>query len=269
MELLREWANWKSNGAPFVLESDRADLSPAISAGIAVTIRNWPDAYQAPDFCKPGDHRLHLGLLPQPFLGDLRRASIYVLLLNPGLSPRDYYGEDRVGEYRKALVANLRQEFKRGSLPFLFLDPQYSWHSGFSWWHGKLAGVISCLSDVWAVSFAEARAWLARELASIELVPYHSPSFRDSGDWVKKLRSVALARALVHNVVVPRVRRGEAIVIVTRRARDWNMREGDFSKRESSKIVIYNEQEARAAHLSPKSRGGKAILRHLARKYQR
>jgi len=227
-----------------------------------ITIRNWPDAYRAADFCAPKDHRLHLGLLPQPFLGDLRRASIYILLLNPGLSPRDYYGEDKVGEYRKALVANLRQKFKRGSLPFLFLDPQYSWHGGFSWWHGKLARVISCLANRWAVSFAEARARLARELASIELVPYHSPSFRDPGGWIRNLESVALARAFVSDTVVPRVRRGEAIVIVTRQAKVWNLPR-------HSRIVRYSGQQARAAHLSPESPGGRAILRHLARKDRR
>lgn len=262
MDLLRAWAEWKRNRPPFVLKSDRVVLSSARSARAVITIRNWPDAHRAADFCAPKDRRLHLGLLPQPFLGDLRRASIYILLLNPGLGPPDYYGEHEVGEYRKALVANLRQEFKRGSLPFLFLDPQYAWHGGFAWWHGKLAGVISCLAETWAVPFAEARARLARELASIELVPYHSPSFWDAGGWIRDLQSVALARAFVCDIVVPRVRRGEAIVIVTRQAKVWNLPR-------HSRIVRYSGQQARAAHLSPESPGGRAILRHLARKDRR
>jgi len=224
-----------------------------------ITIRNWPDAHRAADFCAPKDHRLHLGLLPQPFCGDLRRASIYVLLLNPGLGPCDYYGEHEVPEYRKALLANLKQECDRASCPFLLRDPQYSWQGGFGWWHWKLAGVMSRLADTWAVSFAEARAGLARELASIELVPYHSPSFRDAAGWIQDLQSVALARAFVRDVVVPRVRRGEAIVIVTRQVKAWNLPK-------HSRIVCYSGQQARAAHLSPHSPGGRAILQHLARK---
>jgi hypothetical protein len=66
------------------------------------------------------------GLLPQPFIGDLRLASIYVLSLNPGLQPSDYYGEYAVPEYRNAFLANLKQQFHEKAPPFIFLDPHYS-----------------------------------------------------------------------------------------------------------------------------------------------
>lgn len=161
-------------------------------------------------------------------------------------------------EYRKALLANLKQEFKPGSLPFLFLDPHYSWHGGFAWWQGKLAGVISLLADTLSIPFACARARLARELASIELVPYHSPSSRDGGDWIRHLHSVCLAGEFVRDTVVPRVRSGQAIVIAARQVEVWDLPN-------HPRIIRYSPQEARAAHLSPGSRGGKAILRHLAR----
>jgi|HubBroStandDraft_3_1064219.scaffolds.fasta_scaffold33427_2 hypothetical protein len=262
MNLLGEWASWKPEGPPYTLNSDQVVLRLPRSARAIVTKRNWPDAHQASDFCAPEDRRLHLGLLPQPFLGDLHRASIYVLLLNPGLGPHDYYGEYEVPEFRKALLANLKQKFKRGSLPFLFLDPQYSWHGGFAWWHAKLTRVIARLVESWAVPFAIARARLARELASIELVPYHSPNFRDAGGWIRDLRSAALARAFVKDIVLQRVKRGKAIVIVTRQAKVWNLPK-------HSRIVSYSGQQARAAHLSPDSPGGKAILSHLLRTNQR
>jgi hypothetical protein len=61
-----------------------------------VTLGGWLEAYRSLDYCASHDRRLHLGLLPQPFFGDLRRASIYVLLLNPGLGPDDYYDEYEV-----------------------------------------------------------------------------------------------------------------------------------------------------------------------------
>ena len=262
MDLLREWARWKRNSPPFVLKGDRTVFDTAGNSRATITIPRWRDYYEAPDFCAPKDHRLHLGLLPQPFFGDLRRASIYVLLLNPGLGPHDYYGEYAVPAFRKALLANLRQDFRRGSVPFLFLDPQFSWHGGFAWWHGKLAGVISSLATTWSVPFAAARFRIAHELACIELVPYHSSNFRDAGDWIARLKSVALARAFVHDVVVPRVRRGRAIIIVTRQVKIW-----DLPKH--PRIVCYSNQEARAAHLSPESQGGKAILNHLARTNKR
>lgn len=257
-DLLGEWAGWEHDEAPFILEADRVVLTSHRSTRAHVTINGWSAAYEAEDFGAPGDKRLHLGLLPQPFCGDLRTASVYVLLLNPGLGLTDYYGEYEVAEYRLALLATLKQEFRQGSIPFLFLNPQFAWHGGFGWWHGKLAGVIERLAAMWSVPFAEARARLGRELAGIELFPYHSGAFRDAGGWIRDLHSVALARRFVQNTVIPRVERGEAVAIVTRQAKVWNLPE-------HPRIIRYSPAEARAAHLSPGSRGGQAILSHLSR----
>ncbi len=255
MNLLQEWANWKASKPPFVLDSDQAVLGSERNARRIVTIESWPKAYRAADFCAPKDSRLHLGLMPQPFLGDLRRASIYILGLNPGLGPGDYYAEYEVARFRRALLANLKQN-KRRSFPFLFLDPQYAWHGGFAWWHGKLAGVIARLAQTRNVEFAKQRAQLARELASIELVPYHSS--KSPGGWIR-LESVSLALTFVHNSVVPRVRSGKAIAIAIRQTKIWKLpKEIGF--------VSYTRQEARAASLSPDSRGGRAILDHLRRR---
>jgi hypothetical protein len=222
-----------------------------------VTYRSWREASGAADFCAPGDSRLHLGLLPQPFLGDVRRATIYTLLLNPGLGPDDYYGEYEVPEYRAALLANLKQTSRGASaIPFLFLYPQFAWHGGFDWWHGKLAKVIERLASARRVSFSEARRHLASVIASIELVPYHSAAFKNTGGLIRKLRSVDLARRFVADFVLPRVQSGEAIVIVTRKVKAWNLPEHPG-------VVTYSAAQARAAHLTPDSPGGKAILRHL------
>jgi len=137
---------------------------------------NWQEAFRAPDFCAPGDNKLHLSLLPQPFIGDVKNASIYILELNPGLGPSDYYGESEVPEYHDALLANLQQDFSKSDLPFLFLDPKFAWHGGFDWWHGKLAKVIEELQSLIppnktnTCKFAEARYLLASNLASM-MVP--------------------------------------------------------------------------------------------------
>jgi hypothetical protein len=254
LNLLQEWSNWQASRPPFVLKLDKAALGSKRNARRIVTIESWPKASRARDFGAPKDSRLHLGLLPQPFLGDLRRASIYILGLNPGLGPGDYYAEYKVPKFRKALLANLKQKFKRDSLPFLFLDPQYAWHGGFAWWHRKLADVIARLAQTRKEEFAKARAYLARELASIELVAYHSS--KSAGGWVRRLPFVSLARAFVHDFVIPRVRRGEAVAIAIRQEKIWGLpKEIGF--------VSYTSQEALAASLSAHSRGGRAILQHL------
>ena len=112
--LLEEWARWRPLGT-LILDGDREALRQARSSRQAVINRSWRAAYRAGDFAAPGDNRLHLGLVPQPFIGDLRRASIFVLLLNPGLSPSDYYGEYQVPSFRRALLANLSGLDRRGN----------------------------------------------------------------------------------------------------------------------------------------------------------
>lgn len=256
VDLLDRWGEWRAGSAPYILDADRDLLASKRSIDASVVRTSWRQAFSADDFCAPGDARLHLGLLPQPFIGDLQHASIYLLLLNPGLSPDDYFGEYEVPSFGDAMVANLKQQFSNNSLPFLFLDPQYSWHSGFAWWHSKLAHVIVQLAQAWRISFAAARARLGASLASIELFPYHSASFRDADGWLRNLPSAKLARAFVRDVVMPRVQQRQAIVIVTRKFQEWDLPHVEG-------VVVYSAAEARAAHLTPDSPGGHAILGHL------
>jgi hypothetical protein len=248
MDLLSAWSEWNPTTPPFVLDGDSVS---------GVTFKSWQAAVTEPDFCKPNDQRLHLGLLPMPFIGDLRRATIYILSLNPGLGPHDYYGEYKVPAYRRALLANLKQKFNPGTVPFLFLDPQYSWHGGFRWWHGKLRGIIAKLADIEGIAFANARTKLANEIASIELFPYHSSRFHGGRGW-KGLKSVELAQKFVRDVVLPRVEKNEAIAVVIRKAKLWGIphRPG---------IVLDGGGEAQAAHLTPRSRGGRAIVKRLTK----
>ena len=223
---------------------------------------SWEEAMQAHDFCAPNDQRLHLGLLPIPFMGDMLNASIYVLMLNPGLSPCDYYGECQVPTFRQALLANLRQEPLKEVMPFISLDPQFAWHSGFDYWHGKLRKVIQKLKEARKTTFAEARSELGAKLAVVQLVPYHSASFTDSGGLLDCLPSVQLARKFVQETVATRVRAKQAIAIVARQAERW-CRYLPEDLTDHPGVTKYNPSQARGASLSPTSPGGRAILCHL------
>ena len=257
--LLDAWARWKPRRAPFLLDTDREAFRSRRSRDSTVTRTSCRKAIRASDFAAPGDTRVHLGLLPQPFVGDLRRAKVYILLLNPGLGSGNYFAEYEVPAFRKAILSTIRQRFTGKAPRFLFLDPRFAWDGGFQWWHGKLARVIERLAKRWKVPYARARTRLANSLASIELFPYHSASFRDGDRWLRNLTSVTLARNFVHDVVLPRVRSGKAILIVTRKLAAWRLPR-------CRGVVRYRASEARAAHLTPESRGGKAILRHLAKR---
>jgi len=263
MNFLDVWANWDPDSPPFVLDGDREVFLSKRSSDAVRICRSWQEAYQTTEFCAPGgfcargDTRLHLGLLPMPFFGDLRRASVYMLFLNPGLGPYDYYAEYEVPTYRAAILANLKQQPRDGHPPFPFLDPQLSWHGGFRYWHGKLAGVIEQLAQQWRVPFAAARLHVGSAIACIQLLPYRSVEFKDADRWLRRpLKSVALARSFVADYVVPRVHSGEAIAIVLRKVAEWDLPSHPG-------VVTYGAGEARGAHLTPSSRGGNAILEQL------
>src|SRR5258708_18252783 len=192
--LLEEWAQWQPSSPPFVLDADMKWLASARCARSVLITHTWEQSVSADDFGAPGDTRLHLGVLPQPFFGVLRRASIFILLLNPGVGPSDYYGEHKVPEFRSAMLRNLTQQFAPSEVPFLFLDPRFSWHGGFEWWHSKFAHIIGRLAHAWEVSYSQARYRLAQTLASIELLPYHSAIFSDPDHLLTNLPSVRLAR---------------------------------------------------------------------------
>jgi hypothetical protein len=154
------------------------------------------------------------------------------------------------------LLANLKQQFDQSAPRFIFLDPRYSWHGGFRYWHRKLSQVIKTCADHSGVSFASVRAKLAAELASIELLPYHSSKFFDADGWLSGLRSVTLAKDLVRQFVVPRVRRSEAIAIVLRKVHLWGLPQ-------IPGVIQYEGKHAQGAHLDPDSPGGRAILEQL------
>ncbi len=83
----------------------------------------------------------------------MRTASVYVLLLNPGLNPGDYFAESQQPEFRAALANQLRTADE----PFLFLQDRFVWHPGFAWWFGKLARSIEAYATATEVEPAEAR----------------------------------------------------------------------------------------------------------------
>lgn len=200
--------------------------------------------------------RLHLGLTPVPYMGNIATASIYILMLNPGLKHSDYFAEQSSAAFRLALANNLHQKNLSQEFPFMLLDPQFSWHSGFEYWERKLSGITdTILRNGGAKSPREAMSKLAKKLACLELMPYHSRTFGDYS-LLKKLKSAQAMQAFAKDLVMHKAENDMATVIVTRGARHWNL---PISP--TKNVIVYECVEARAAHLTPKAK--KAILRRL------
>jgi hypothetical protein len=70
------------------------------------------DTFIASSRFNPEDIRLHLSLLPVPYVGDLNQAEIVVFLLNPGFSYSDYWAETKISGFRTRLEGNLQQSFE-------------------------------------------------------------------------------------------------------------------------------------------------------------
>jgi hypothetical protein len=141
-------------------------------------------------------------ILPQPWVGPLLGADIFVLQLNPGLDGAEVEYEQSRADFRDALKANLH-----GQAANVFLDPLFRDHPGTAW--------------VRRILGANAGADAATRICMIELVPYHSRSGGVARAVASRLPSTAMMREWVHSQLAPRARRGEVVLIVQRAARAW------------------------------------------------
>ena len=241
---------WKSitiDAAPHVLPGDAEILQS--KPGLTVCYDN--ETYLAEGLARKSDTRFHVGLLPQPYHGDLARASVFLLMLNPGLGPADYFSEFCVPEYRRALVDNLLQSQGR-RFPLIFLDPSFAWHSGARFFRGKLNWLVHDLAHQRGLAYLEALSVAASSICCLELVPYHSTSFK-ADRLLKELPSV---QAIKQFAIETLEERRETLFIVTRQISQWGLLPSD-------RVVAYGSSESRAAHLSRDTAGGKALLQHF------
>jgi|GEM_PF-1434126 len=176
--MINPWATLPDS-EPFVLPADRVALE--VFAGV------------------PEEHRLHLELLPEPFLGRVD-APVVLLNLNPGFDEQDHTWHVRP-VYADALRCNLRHEVS--AHPFYPLDPALEGAPGYRWWSGKTGPLIrEC-----------GRHAVANGLLCVELFPYHSRSF---GGHKLRLPSQEYSVALVRQAIA----RG-AFIVVMRAKRHW------------------------------------------------
>ena len=234
--LFRHWDKAALQSAPFLHPADIIPVSQ--QAGILSTadfVRQFENGDLSPS-------AFHLGLYPQPYLGDLDNADIVILLLNPGLSALDYFIENSQTEFRNEIRATIRGE-KRDHL---FLDSNWIWTAGFAWWESKLRGVAQIISkERFSGRYGNTLKDLAHRIAAVQLVPYHSFGFKGS----KKLASSVAAREYVNQLDE------QQTIIVLRSVRDWQLPD-------RPNVIKYPQNLARSASLAPGTPGGDAILRH-------
>lgn len=163
---------------------------------------------------------LHLSLVPQPFLGNIATASIYILMANPGLSLDDYHDDFANAAHAAASEANLRQQ----GVGFYPLSAASDGTGAANYWRSSFGSLKKDIARELAISQEAANDLLVREMAVIEAGAYHSKSF--PGDWIDRLPSSRVARRFVRHTVLERASRNDALVLVHRRAAFWRISPG-------------------------------------------
>ena len=257
MQLIEYWKQFDPSHYPYIHPQD-LDILKDINA--PKHFKNSPSTYQeyllSANFGMHDDSRMDLSLLPIPYAGDLKNSKVVIFLLNPGLHYSDYYGEYDRPEYRKRLVDNIQQDFSGVDFPFLWLDPNLSWHAGFQWWEKKLRTVIKELAERrFNKSYYEALKFASKNIAQIELIPYHSTIFK-SRNLVRDLASAKESINFARTTLQADANSGKKKIIITRQVREWGVPK-------SKNIITYESHEARSASLGVNGAGGKAILDKL------
>jgi hypothetical protein len=258
-ELIKFWQQCKLDKPPFAHPNDLPILGKNDGKFIHIEPMSFCSFIASPRFGDSEDKRLHLSLLPVPYLGDLDHATIVILDLNPGLEYTDYWAETKMPALQRRLMDNLQQSFEGVEFPFLFLDPEFCWHTGFIYWEKRLRSVIKRIAaKEFKNSYFDALRDLSRKLAYVELVPYHSCSFDDR---ILRDRLASVQRALdyARKSLIPDAIEGKRTLIVPRHTKVWTEAWGSPPNNEY--LVVYPREQAQAASLGPNSPGGEAILR--------
>ena len=105
-------------------------------------------------------------LLPVPYLGNLKKAKIIVLCLNPGynrkLDNRAYFKD------KYYFQENLKSLKFTSHTPFYCLDTKFDYSGGYIWWTRLLKSLIK---DFGLRS-------LSKKLMCLQYIGYHSTTFR-------------------------------------------------------------------------------------------
>lgn len=249
-ELVSAWRSMPLSTPPFVLPGDEAILEN----GLCHPYRAYADFISDPEFGRLSPTQFHTGLLPMPYSGDIARAQIYILALNPGFTPRDYYAESMDRSLRQERTCQLKQQNFDDKFPWSPLNPEHLWSSDY--WSRRFRDMAVALAEQRNISFSTAISRISRKIAVLEFVPYHSKSFGVPSRVLEQLRSPQLMFSFVHDYVVPKAKQDRAIIIVTRQVKRWNLPK-------HKNIITYTPAQARSAHLNLKSPGGKAIAKKL------
>ena len=178
-------------------------------------------------------------LRPMPWLGPLRRARVYVLLLHPGFT-----ADDRRYEAARPDCGQELAETLEGNRPWLFLLDRFQDHPMRHWARLRFGADIGSAA--------------AAAICTLHLVPYHTAKRPPAARLAATLPSALAMRRFVQDSLLPAARAGWCGVIAARAASLYGIGPAEAG----DNLLVYDpRREARSGRETPETRGGQFLRR--------
>lgn len=118
------------------------------------------------DIAALGDRtsHLHFEIKPMPYLGNIQKATVVVLALNPGFVPEDLTGYNEP-TFMKLHELSFTQE---ADPPFYAIDSRHASSGTYIWWH-RILGSLS--------KAGVSEEQMSQHLMCVQYFPYHSVTY--------------------------------------------------------------------------------------------
>ena len=196
------------------------------------------------DYTKLADHsKLDLRVIPLHFIGNVRKAKLLILNLNPGIDEGYYTFYQNNKPYQEMIYKNLTLE-----KPKFFEFDYYSKNNEGYWsrlkplfedeYLEKINRNQSRLKPLFEDEYLEKinrnqnseatkklDEFFTKTVALIEFFPYHSQNFSELGDifdkTVKEMKGYLPSQQFVFNIIKERVQNGDVVIVFSRSIGRW------------------------------------------------
>lgn len=181
------------------------------------------------------NNNFQLDTVPEPFIGNIKNARVYLLSLNPG----DFDKTNKNKSDTEKFEIDARENLVAHKEKFLYLDESkldackscskksktncsVCINSGTLWWKSGLLNHLETeIKKRYGKESARKKALtlIHKNICDLEIVPYHSKDSKHFGDSVYTLYSSKAMRSFVKNYVCKR--EDNPLIIVMRAKKEW------------------------------------------------
>jgi hypothetical protein len=177
------------------------------------------------DYTKLADHyKLDLRVIPLHFIGNILKAKLLILNLNPGMDEEYYTFYQNNESYQEMIYNNLTLKKPK----FFEFDYYITNNEGY-WSRLKPLFEDEYLEKINRNQKGEDTKKLdeffTKTVALIEFFPYHSQNFSELGDifdkTVKEMKGYLPSQQFVFNIIKERVQNGDVVIVFSRSIGRW------------------------------------------------